>query len=87
MCNNEEKMKIIYNALENGWSIKKSDTINKAFEFTKDVPIEEDYKGLVVFSKNSMPEDIENHIRNIDRIKKQKSKKRSISAPVYKNKQ
>ena len=80
------RMKIIYEALEQGWSVKKSDNDPKTFEFTKNKSLEEDYKGLVVFCKNNnsnICDDIQKHLE----LKKKIDKKyeRSVSTPIIKN--
>lgn len=80
-------MNVIYKALEDGWSVKKSDIGSKTFEFTKNGMINNDYKGLVVIGKNyNIMDDINNHLEQLRRcdIKRYESK-RSISVPVKKN--
>jgi hypothetical protein len=83
------RMNIIYKALEDGWSVKKSNADSKTFEFTKNKLLDNDYKGLVVFSKTNICEDIQKHLENIKndhKIDEQKAiSKRSVSTPIIKN--
>ncbi len=89
------RMNIIYNALEDGWSVKKSNVDSKTFEFTKTQQLENDYRGLVIFSKSNICEDIKKHLENISTqrdIKKNDEpqrindkSKRSVSTPIIKN--
>jgi hypothetical protein len=86
------RMKMIYGAIEQGWSVKKADNDSKTFEFTKNKSLEEDYKGLVIFAKNTnsnICEDIQKHLENLKKIDKKTDKKheRSISTPIVKNKE
>lgn len=83
-----ERMKIIYKALEDGWSVKKSNTDSKTFEFTKNQSLENDYKGLVIFSNsiNCISEDIQKHLENIKKYDHKKPE-RSISTPIIKKEQ
>lgn len=79
------QMDVIYKALEDGWSVKKS--ANKTFEFTKrHTQLDDKYKGLVVFSKNNgkICEDIQKHIENT-RESMDKRYERSVSVPVKKS--
>ena len=79
------RMKIIYGALEQGWSVKKSDNDPRTFEFTKTKSLEEDYKGLVVFCKNNSSNicaDIQKHLELKKKI--EKKHERSVSTPVTK---
>jgi hypothetical protein len=84
------RMKMIYGALEQGWSVKKADNDSKTFEFTKNKSLDDEYKGLVVFCKNSsnVCDDIQKHLENLKDKKadKKPDKKpeRSISTPVTK---
>jgi len=85
------RMKMIYGALEQGWSVKKTDNNSKTFEFTKNKSLDDDYKGLVVFCKNSsnVCDDIQKHLENLkekkaDHKKADKKPERSISTPVTK---
>lgn len=81
------KMNIIYKALEDGWSVKKSGINSQTFEFTKSHSLDEHYKGLVIFTKENICNDIQNHLENLknheslEKTKKVNSK-RSISTPV-----
>ncbi len=89
------RMNTIYKALENGWSVKKSGNNSKMFEFTKNQSLKDDYKGLVIFSKSNICDDIQKHLENIDIDKKDidkkvkdkgdKNSKRSVSTPIIKN--
>lgn len=89
------RMKMIYGALEQGWSVKKADNDSKTFEFTKNKSLDDDYKGLVVFCKNSsnVCDDIQKHLENLKEKKAEKKTdkkvdkkpERSISTPVTKN--
>jgi hypothetical protein len=90
--NEEEKktirMNIIYKALEDGWSVKKSNVGSKTFEFTKNKLLENHYKGLVIFSKSNVCEDIQKHLENIkrdDKLDLDQKGKRSVSTPIIKN--
>jgi len=85
------RMNIIYKALEDGWSVKKSDNNSKTFEFTKNKSLEDDYKGLIIFSKSNVCDDILQHLENIKKIEKSSEKtseknhqesKRSVSTPI-----
>lgn len=83
------RMKMIYGALEQGWSVKKSDNDPRTFEFTRTKLLEEDYRGLIVFCKNNslqplnICDDIQKHLE----LKKKSDKKheRSVSAPITKS--
>lgn len=86
------KMNIIYKALEEGWSVKKSDIDSKTFEFTKNRSLEDDYKGLVIFSKTNICDDVQKHLDNVKKngekekkIDKFDKSKRSVSTPIIKN--
>jgi hypothetical protein len=88
------RMNVIYKALEEGWSVKKTGNDSKTFEFSKKKSLKEDYKGLVIFSKSAGPnicDDIEKHLENIERTdekkgeKGAKNSKRSVSTPIIKN--
>ncbi len=84
------RMNVIYSALENGWSIKKSVTDSKTFEFTKNQLLDDEYKGLVVFSKSDVCKDIQSHLENIKKNENKKideKGKRSVSTPIIKNKE
>jgi archaellum component FlaF (FlaF/FlaG flagellin family) len=89
------RMSMIYKALEDGWSVRKTDNTDKTFEFTKYKSLENDYKGLVVFGRNNnsftqvnnICDDIQKHLEN--KIKtniniKKTDSKRSVSTPVTK---
>lgn len=86
------RMNIIYKALENGWSVKKSSNDSRTFEFTKSQSLDNDYKGLVVFSKSNVCEDIQKHLENVkkheqkheQRYVKKPEGKRSVSTPIIK---
>lgn len=82
------RMKIIYRALEDGWSVKRSDTDSKTFEFTKNKSLDDKYKGLVIFGRNgsaNICEDIQKHLENLSSQKKAEKKyERSVSAPITK---
>lgn len=90
------RMNIIYKALEDGWSVKKSDNDSKTFEFTKNKSLEEEYRGLVIFGRNngSICDDIQKHLENLNDRKKidkpdkvdktDKKHERSVSTPVTK---
>jgi hypothetical protein len=58
-----EKMKFIYKAIENGWSVKKSNTHEKTFEFSKKKS-DNDKSILCInpifFNKTIINEDINN---------------------------
>lgn len=80
-------MDVIYKALEDGWSVKKSDNGSRTFEFTKNKKLHDDFKGLLVVGNNEhMMENIQNHMDQLDLIRSRKAKKkaRSISTPVTK---
>jgi hypothetical protein len=84
------RMNIIYKALEDGWSVRKSGTDSRTFEFTKNKSLENDYKGLVIFSKSNICDDIQKHLENIKRSDDKKTDKkpdtkRSVSTPIIKN--
>lgn len=87
------RMNIIYKALEDGWSVRKSDNNSETFEFTKNKSLEEDYRGLIIFSKSNnanICEDIQKHLENLkeklkDKDKRDKKHERSISTPVIKS--
>ena len=92
------RMKIINDALEDGWTIKKSDIGPKTYEFTKNKLLDDDYKGLVIFSKSntlgtsfSICNDIQKHLENIKKHslldEKKPDTKRSVSTPIIKNKE
>lgn len=78
------RMNIINKALEDGWSVKKSNSDSKTFEFTKNESLENDYKGLVIFSKSNICEDIQKHLNNLEKIKNSKMTKlkKIISSPL-----
>ena len=79
------RMKMIYGALEQGWSVKKSDNNPRTFEFTKTKSLEEEYKGLIVFCKNNINicDDIQKHLELKKKI--EKKHERSVSTPVTKS--
>lgn len=91
------KMNIIYKALEDGWSVKKSNSDSKTFEFTKNDSINKDYNGLIIYSKSSnIYQDVQKHLDCIKNYKfnkkehkdnqdKEKKNERSISVPLTKN--
>jgi len=92
------RLNVIYKALEDGWTVKKSNINSKTFEFTKNQSLDSDYKGLVVFSnKATICEEIQQHLDTRKSIKMQGSQgtqesqeivqktKRSISTPILKN--
>ncbi len=88
MTDNEkklERMNIIYKALEDGWTVKKSSLNSKTFEFSKNLSIDTQYKGLIIFSNNvSMYEDIQNQLSNIKHKNKNKNghMRKSISSII-----
>ncbi len=58
-----EKMKFIYKAIENGWTVKKSNTDSKTFEFSKkklDDNKSELCIGPIFFNKTIINKDINN---------------------------
>jgi len=86
------RMNIIYKALEDGWSVKKTENNSKTFEFTKNKSLENDYKGLVIFSKSAnnknICDDIQKHLDNLKTSEKSEKKPtRSVSTPIIKNKE
>ena len=80
------RMNIIYKALEDGWSVKKSNIDSKTFEFTKNKSLENDYKGLVIFSKSNICDDIQKHLENLKKCDERPNEKgkRSVSTPIIK---
>ena len=94
MSTNEEdkkmsRMNVIYKALEDGWTVKKSPVDSRTFEFTKNQSMDFNYRGLIIFStKPSICEDIQNHLENLRKSDRGHSappaKKRSISTPIIK---
>jgi hypothetical protein len=80
------RMKIINNALEDGWTVKKSITHTKTFEFTKcNAKNKIENSGIIIIAKGeSVCETIINHIRLLDDIKNNKVNKlkKSISNPI-----
>ncbi len=67
------RMNIIYKALEDGWSVRKSNNEAKTFEFTKNKLLEDEYKGLVIFSKANICDDIQKHLENLKRTQNLKN--------------
>jgi len=82
------RMQIIYAALEDGWTVKKSDINPKTFEFTKNQSLDIHYRGLIILSnKTTICEEIQKHLGALSCHKElnHKTKKRSISAPILKS--
>jgi len=83
------RMNVIYEALRNGWSVRKSDVGDSTFEFTKNqVPIrpmtDDNKQGLIIFTKKtSLLDEIKQHFENINTIKNSKNNKlrKSVSTP------
>jgi hypothetical protein len=71
-----ERMKIIYKALEEGWTVKKSDNDKKTFEFSKN--ISNNFKGTILHGSPLL-------LNNIQDIQNSKKITKSVSAPIFKN--
>ncbi len=81
------KMKIINNALEDGWTVKKSSINTKTFEFSKCGSKNKKDTGNynIIITKNNMnSETIINHLNILNEIKNNKNNKlkKSVSTPV-----
>lgn len=76
------RMNIIYKAIEDGWSVKKSNKDSRTFEFTKTV--EKEHKGLLIIGKST--NDVQKQYENINSVIDDKNdkndKKRSMSTPI-----
>lgn len=75
-----ERMKIIYKALEEGWTVKKTDKNKKTFEFSKS--ISDNFKDTVLHGDHLLfnnIQDIKNNTQSGKKITK------SASAPIFKN--
>ncbi len=99
--NDNLKMEVIYKALENGWTVKKSSTDSRTFEFSKSDLIKTDYKGLLIFTKSNVCEDIcaniKNHLEQLNHVNSNigsaklnqneiiQKNKRSVSSPIVRN--
>jgi len=79
---------VVFKALDDGWSVKKSSNDTKTFEFVKKQSLGDDYKGLVVFlGGGNIDEDICNNVQKHLELKSSvkeeiKKGKRSISTPI-----
>ena len=80
------RMHIIYKALEDGWTVKKSNNNPKTFEFTKNQSLGMDYRGLIIYSnKTTICEEIQQHLESLKESEGSVKAKRSISAPIKTN--
>ena len=82
----QARIKIIMNALNDGWAVKRSLTNSRTFEFTKNQSLDPDFKGLILFNINTY-EDVQRQLDILQTVKKDKlvKSRRSISTPVVKN--
>lgn len=70
------RMNIIYNALEDGWTVKKLLDKKNTYEFVRSNLIETEWKGLFIIStKSNTLEEIGDHITNINKIRHKNRKK------------
>jgi hypothetical protein len=84
----EERMHIIYKALDDGWTVKKSSTDSKTFEFTKNQSLNINYRGLIIFSnKPAIFEELQKHLSVLNSYKGSDDRnfKRSVSTPILKS--
>jgi hypothetical protein len=81
---NSIKMSIIYKALEDGWSVKRSETDPKTFEFTKGIgsSIENELKVIKSIKSIVCKEILSKQLENEQSIPRST---RSVSTPIIKN--
>jgi hypothetical protein len=80
-----ERMKIIYKALEEGWTVKKTNPDTKTFEFSKNNSTDPNFKGLVIYSNSELLNKIHDISQSYRTDKTDRKITKSASVPIFKN--